>query len=209
MHFLCRRSHNFIVWSWEPEMTCRGPELSEVNGLRAAHAELKKHHAKTVPAAGAAPKHQQLRRRSAEHQRYPRQSMSTTERLLVQQDAGYAGQQRPEQELGLVSRVATQTDLRVSSLRQQRCHGVVMASEHMNIDLRPNVPHPHRRVTSSRHEHVDGWVKGEAEDSTEMPVVVPDDLHMRSMNMLYGTRLVGTALMSDESAAMILITCTG
>ena len=42
MHFLWRRSHNFIVWSWEPEMTCRGPARSEVDSLVAARAELKR-----------------------------------------------------------------------------------------------------------------------------------------------------------------------
>ena len=79
----------------------------------------------------------------------------------------------------------TQTDLGVSSLGQQGCHGVIMAGEHMNIDLRPDVPHPHRRVTSPSHKHVDGWVKRETENSTEMPVVVPDDLHVRSMSVLH------------------------
>ena len=64
-----------------------------------------------------------------------------------------------------------------------------MASEHMNVDLGPDVPHPHRGVASPSHEHIDGRVKRETEDATEMPMVISDDLHMRSMSMLHGKRL--------------------
>ena len=113
-----------------------------------------------------------------------------------------------ERILGVACRVATQTDLRVSSLRQQGCHGVVMASENMNVDLRPDVPHPHRGVTAPGHEHIDGRVKRKTEDSTEMPVVVPDDLHVRSISMVHGKSLVGTAPLSEEPAVVILITST-
>ena len=193
MHFLWRRSHNLIVWSWEPEMTCRGAALSQVEGLADARAELnnemqRQHQEQKHPASAA--------RGLSDSQRNRRQSVCTAQLLVVQQDARDAGQEGPQQSLGLPCRVAAQTDLRVSSLRQQGCHGVVMAREHMNVDLRPDVPHPHRRVTSPGHEHIDGWVKRKTEDSTEMPVVIPDDLHMRSMSILHGNRLVGTAPLS-------------
>ena len=70
-------------------MTCRGPALSDVEGARAELKDEMQRQSKQKKHLSVSST--RLERGSAEHQCNSRQSMSTTELLLVQQDAGIGG----------------------------------------------------------------------------------------------------------------------
>lgn len=66
--------------------------------------------------------------------------------------------------------------LRITLLTRHARHRAAVPTQHVDLRLRPHVPHTRRRIPSRRHQHVERRVQTQRIDARQVAIVLPHDL---------------------------------
>ena len=116
--------------------------------------------------------------------------------MMSQGGLAFSGNQVPQFDRRIVT---TSNDLRIGCLGENSTHRIVVSCQTVDLMFGPHIPDSSYSIASSRNEQIEGGMESQTKDTTQMSVIMPNNLigfkvPAFDLFVLSGTKQVGMAI---------------